>query len=98
MKTFALVGELVFEIDMVMYTMTRLGPKCTPLITTITTRIEKMYLDKLHGMLLNFEQRLIQDNEIIPAKLEDPILVNYVARHRSNNSILSERVQSKSTN
>jgi len=55
-------------------------------INAITTRTGKKYLDELHGMLLNFEQRLIHDNEVVPTKLEDSLSINYGAKFRHSNN------------
>lgn len=71
-----MIEESVSETDMVVYIMNGLGPSYGPLMTVITTRSEKINLDELHGMLLNFEQRLIRDNESNSVRLEYSIAVN----------------------
>lgn len=82
----ALEGELLTDMNLVVLMMNGLGSLYTPLVITVKTRIEKIHLDELHGMLLNFEQKLVMNNEVMLVKLEDNISINYASRYRPKNN------------
>lgn len=52
--TLATIGQPLSDCELVNYILARLGSEYDPLITSITTQIDRMNIQEVYGHLLNF--------------------------------------------